>query len=78
MLLEGVKLMFVGMSVVYVFLVLLYLSIELFGKIISVLKLEKVSSPSAPGKATASKGDSGVPIAVISAAIAAFRRDKKK
>ena len=78
MLLEGVKLMLVGMSVVFLFLILLNLSIGFFGKLISVLKLEKASGPSVSGKTTASKGDSGVPIAVIAAAIAAFRRDRKK
>lgn len=68
MILEGVKLMVVGMVIVYVFLVVLMLSV-----ILSARLFKDDASPSSPGSAAPAGGSRGNVVAVISAAVAAYR-----
>jgi len=70
---EGLKLMVVGMSIVYVFLVLLMVSIIISSKIFKVSE----QSPVSVGPDTR-KDDSSELITVISSAITAYRAKKLK
>lgn len=67
MILEGVKLMVVGMTIVYVFLVVLMLSV-----IVSARIFRDDAPPSASGSA-APGGSRANTVAVIAAAVAAYR-----
>jgi sodium pump decarboxylase gamma subunit len=67
MILEGVKLMVIGMSIVYVFLLVLMLSVMLSAKL---FKDSDASAPSDPGASKKSRRDV---IPVIAAAVAAYR-----
>jgi sodium pump decarboxylase gamma subunit len=71
--LEGFKLMVVGMSIVYVFLVLLMVSIIVSARIFRVREQATVSVGS-----STKKQDSSELISVISSAIAAYRAKKLK
>ena len=68
MILEGLKLMVVGMVIVYVFLILLMLSVFLSARL---FRDDARSSPS--GEAAARRGSRGNIVAVIAAAVAAHR-----
>jgi oxaloacetate decarboxylase gamma subunit len=67
MILEGVKLMVIGMAIVYVFLLVLMLSVMLSAKL---FKDSDARAPSDPGTPTKSRKDV---IPVIAAAVAAYR-----
>ncbi len=67
MILEGVKLMVIGMSIVYIFLLVLMLSVMLSAKL---FKDSDVRAPSGPGTSKKSRRDV---IPVIAAAVAAYR-----
>lgn len=68
MILEGVKLMVVGMVIVYVFLVVLMLSVILSARLFK----DGDPSSSSRGAAPAARSRGNV-VAVISAAVAAYR-----
>ena len=77
MLAEGLKLMFLGMGVVFTFLVLLLFAIVVAGGLVKRLGLEKAPAPARPsGPKSGGAPNRDVPVAVISAAIAAFRRSR--
>lgn len=67
MILEGVKLMVIGMAIVYVFLLVLMLSVMLSAKL---FKDSDTSAPPDPGASAKSRRDV---IPVIAAAVAAYR-----
>lgn len=67
MILEGVKLMVIGMSIVYVFLLVLMISVMLSAKL---FKDSDVHAPSDPGASRKSRRDV---IPVIAAAVAAYK-----
>ena len=67
MILEGVKLMVIGMAIVYVFLLVLMLSVMLSAKL---FKDSDVRAPSDSGPSTKSRRDV---IPVIATAVAAYR-----
>lgn len=67
MILEGVKLMVVGMAIVYVFLVVLMLSVIVSARIFRDDAPPPSSGGAAPG------GSRGSAVAVIAAAVAAYR-----
>ncbi len=67
MILEGVKLMVIGMATVFVFLLVLMLSVMLSAKL---FKDSDARAPSGPG---ASKKSGRKVIPVIAAAVAAYR-----
>lgn len=67
MILEGVKLMVIGMSIVYIFLLVLMVSVMLSAKL---FKDSDVRAPSGPGASKKSRRDV---IPVIAAAVAAYR-----
>ena len=67
MILEGLKLMVVGMVIVYVFLILLMLSVFLSAR------LFRDDARSSPSGEAARRGSRGNIVAVIAAAVAAHR-----
>lgn len=67
MILEGVKLMVIGMSIVYVFLLVLMISVMLSAKL---FKDSDMPAPSDPGASKKSRRDV---IPVIAAAVAAYK-----
>ncbi len=69
---EGLKLMVVGMSIVYVFLILLMVSIIISSKIFKTA--EQATAPVGPDK----EEDTNELITVISSAIAVYRAKKQK
>lgn len=70
MIVEGLKLMIIGMIIVYVFLITLMLLVILTSKL---FKTQPASSPPRPSK----KSDGTELVAVISAAIASYRARKE-
>ncbi|OGH02746.1 MAG: hypothetical protein A2600_13065 [Candidatus Lambdaproteobacteria bacterium RIFOXYD1_FULL_56_27] len=78
-LIEGLKLMVVGMGMVYLFLSLMILTINLVAKLTKshgaqeLLKLEE----SKAAKVAKFRGKKSAPAAVIAAAVSAYETDKK-
>ena len=75
MIVEGLKLMVLGMAIVYVFLIILMVLIIISAR---VFRAHSMVTPSSSGVSSAKRADDDL-IAVLSAAISAYRnRNKKK
>ena len=72
MILEGLKLMVLGMVIVYIFLIVLMIFVFLSSRI---FKGSAITAPS-PGLSTPSKSADEI-VAVLSAAISSYRNKKK-
>ena len=76
MIIAGLKLMALGMGIVFIFLVLLYFAINLLGMIAG--RFTGRMSPETGVVDRELPAEEGPPLAVIAAALEAYRRDRKR